>query len=48
MADGFFQKTEVIHNKLLDSMDKFEGIDKTLQSFGFDLFESLNQSKMVR
>ena len=48
MADGFFQKTEVIHNKLLDSMDKFEGIDKTLQSFGFDFFESLNQSKMVR
>lgn len=48
MADGFFQKTEVINDKLLDSMDKFGGIDKTLQSFGFDLFESLNQSKMVR
>ena len=48
MADGFFQKTEVINDKLLDSMDKFGEIDKTLQSFGFDLFESLNQSKMVR
>ena len=48
MADGFFQKTEVINDKLLDSMDKFGGIDRTLQSFGFDLFESLNQSKMVR
>ena len=48
MADGFFQKTEVINDKLLDSMDKFGGIDKTLQSFGFDIFESLNQSKMVR
>ena len=48
MADGFFQKTEVINNKLLDSMDKFGEIDKTLQSFGFDFFESLNQSKMVR
>ena len=48
MADGFFQKTEVINDKLLDSMDKFWGIDKTLQSFGVDLFESLNQSKMVR
>lgn len=48
MADRFFQKTEVINDKLLDSMDKFGEIDKTLQSFGFDLFESLNQSKMVR
>ena len=38
MADGFFQKTEVINDKLLDSMDKFGGIDKTLQSFGFDIF----------
>lgn len=48
MSDSFFQKTEVVSDRLLDWMDKFGGIDKTLQSFWLDLFESLKSSKLVK
>ena len=48
IADTFFQKTDVINMALLNSLDKFWGIETTLQSFWLDVFESLKSSKLVK
>ena len=48
IADTFFQKTDVINTALLNSLDKFWGIETTLQSFWLDVFESLKSSKLVK
>lgn len=48
IADTFFQKTDVINAALLNSLDKFWGIETTLQSFWLDVFESLKSSKLVK
>ena len=48
IADTFFQKTDVINTALLNSWDKFWGIETTLQSFWLDVFESLKSSKLVK
>ncbi|MBF0981192.1 transglycosylase SLT domain-containing protein [Candidatus Gracilibacteria bacterium] len=47
-SDKFFEKTEVVNKKLFDAMDKFGSIERTLQSFGLDIFETLNNSKLVK
>lgn len=48
IADTFFQKTDVINTALLNSLDKFWGIETILQSFWLDVFESLKSSKLVK
>lgn len=47
-SDKFFEKTEVVNKKLFDAMDKFGSIERTLQSFWLDIFETLNNSKLVK
>lgn len=47
-SDKFFEKTEVVNKKLFDAMDKFGSIERTLQSFWLDIFEALNNSKLVK
>ena len=47
-SDKFFEKTEVVNKKLFDTMDKFGSIERTLQSFWLDIFESLNNSKLIK
>lgn len=47
-SDKFFEKTEVVNKKLFDAMDKFGSIERTLQSFWLDIFESLNNSKLIK
>ena len=47
-SDKFFEKTEVVNKKLFDVMDKFGSIERTLQSFWLDIFETLNNSKLVK
>ena len=47
-SDKFFEKIEVVNKKLFDAMDKFGSIERTLQSFWLDIFEALNNSKLVK
>lgn len=47
-SDKFFEKTEVVNTKMFDTMDKFGSIERTLQSFWLDIFESLNNSKLIK
>ena len=47
-SDKFFEKTEVVNKKLFDVMDKFGSIERTLQSFWLDIFEALNNSKLIK
>ena len=47
-SDKFFEKTDIVNKKLFDTMDKFGSIERTLQSFWLDIFEALNNSKLVK
>ena len=47
-SDNFFEKTDIVNKKMFDTMDKFGSIERTLQSFWLDIFEALNNSKLVK
>ena len=47
-SDNFFEKIDIVNKKMFDTMDKFGSIERTLQSFWLDIFESLNNSKLIK
>lgn len=48
-SDIYLEQTDKLLNTLLDSMDKFKGVDSSLQSiFGVNLFKEIQSSKFLR